>query len=121
MKNVQHNRLTAEELEKLRNMDISKATGFVNAETVLSVKYGEVGTQSREDFDAKAKAWYYAEILREKRKELKITQKQLAERIGRERTYINRIEQGETDIQLSTFIRIAGALGVEISLTVRLA
>lgn len=118
---TQYPRLTPEELKKIRQHDFSNDPNFTNAETVLSAKYGERGTQSREDFQAKAKAWYYGEILREKRKELKMTQKQLAERIGRERTYINRIEQGETDIQLSTFIRIAEALGIDISLNVRLA
>lgn len=30
-----------------------------------------------------------------------MTQQELATRIGRERAYISRIEQGETDIQLS--------------------
>ncbi|MEG1635115.1 MAG: helix-turn-helix transcriptional regulator [Rikenellaceae bacterium] len=118
---TQYPRLTPEELKKIRQHDFSNDPNFTNAETVLSAKYGEIGTQSREDFQAKAKAWYYGEILREKRKELKMTQKQLAERIGRERTYVNRIEQGETDIQLSTFIRITEALGIDISLNVRLA
>lgn len=45
-----------------------------------------------------------------------MTLKQLAEKIGRERTYINRIEKGETDLQLSSFIRIASALGLMIQL-----
>lgn len=118
---TQYARLTPEELKKIRQHDFSTNPNFTNVETLLTKEYGEIGTPSRKDFEAKAKAWYYAEILREKRKELKMTQKELAERIGRERTYINRIERGETDIQLSTFIRIAEALGIDISLNVRLA
>lgn len=116
-----HTRLTAHELKKIRQHDFSNDANFTSIETLLTSEYGEKGSKSREDFEAKAKAWYYAEILREKRKELKITQKELAERIGRERTYINRIEKGETDIQLSTFLRIANALGIDISLNTRLA
>ncbi len=50
-----------------------------------------------------------------------MTQKELAERVGRERTYINRIEKGETDLQLSSFIRIAEALGIMLRLDVNLA
>ena len=114
-------RLTAEELKKIRQYDFSNDPHFGNVEELITNEYGAIGTQSRDDFEAKAKAWYYAEILKEKRKELKITQKELAERIGRERTYINRIEKGETDIQLSTFLRIAAALGLELSLSIRLA
>ena len=113
-----NNRLTAEELQKLRQTDFSKKPGFVKAETVLAKEVGEVGTPERAEFDAKARAWYYGEMLRERRKELGMTQKELA---GRERTYINRIEKGETDLQLSSFIRIAEALGIMLRLDVNLA
>lgn len=118
---TKNNRLTSEELQKLRSMDFSKQKGFVKAETVLAQEVGAIGSKEREEFNAKARAWYYGEVLRERRKELGITQKELAERIGRERTYINRIEQGETDMQLSSFIRIAEALNISLRLDVNLA
>lgn len=114
-------RLTIEELQKLRNTDFSKKEGFVRAETIIAKEVGEKGSPERDEFDAKARAWYYGEILRKRRKELGLTQKELAEKIGRERTYINRIEKGETDLQLSSFIRIAAALGVMLRLDVNLA
>ena len=114
------NRLTAEELQKLRNIDFSQKAGFVKASEFLAKEVGSVGTQAREEFDAKARAWYYGEILRERRKELGMTQKELADNVGRERTYINRIEKGETDMQLSSFIRIATALGIILRLDVNL-
>jgi ribosome-binding protein aMBF1 (putative translation factor) len=109
------------ELQKLRKTDFSTKPGFERAENVLAREVGEVGSPEREEFDAKARAWYYGELLRERRKELGITQKELAERVNRERTYINRIEKGETDLQLSSFIRIASALGVMLRLDVNLA
>lgn len=115
------NRLTAEELQKLRQTDFSKKPGFVKASEVLAKEVGREGTPEREEFDAKARAWYYGEILRDRRKELGMTQKDLAQKIGRERTYINRIEKGETDLQLSSFIRIAEALGIVLRLDVNLA
>lgn len=34
------------------------------ANQLLDEKYGEPGTQTRETFDAKTKAWYYSEGLR---------------------------------------------------------
>lgn len=114
--NTTPDKLTSDELQTLRNVNFSEQKGFVNAETILSKEGGEVGSKERELFDAKARAWYYGEILRDRRKELGITQKELAEYIGRERTYINRIEKGETDLQLSSFIRIADALGITLKL-----
>ena len=82
----------------------------------LTEKYGEKGTPSREEFEAKAKAWYFAEILRDERKRQKLTQQQLSERIGKRREYISSLEQGQTDMQLSTFMLIANALGLRFSL-----
>ena len=52
-------------------------------------------------------------MLRERRKELNLTQKQLAEMLGREQSYIARVENGKADIQLSSFFRIAAVLGIQ--------
>lgn len=114
-------KLTVEEVGSLRKLDFKSQSGFVDAESVLASAAGEIGTENREEFNAKARAWYYGEILRERRKELGLTQKELAEQIGRERTYINRIEKGETDLQLSSFLRIADALGITLRLEVKMA
>ena len=84
----------------------------------LTEKYGERGTPSREEFEAKAKAWYFAELLRDERKRQKLTQQQLGERIGKKREYISSLEQSQTDMQLSTFMLISNALGMRFSLVV---
>ncbi|WP_418894481.1 helix-turn-helix domain-containing protein [Limibacterium fermenti] len=47
----------------------------------------------------------------------KITQNELAKRIGKKREYIALLEKGETDMQLSTFLSISDALGLQIKLT----
>lgn len=109
--------ISAELKEKLKTFDYKKAN-LTTANEVFDEKYGLPDSPSRIEFDEKAKAWYYGEILRQRRKDLGMTQKELAKRIGRERTYINRIEQGETDMQLSSFLRIASALGISLQLTV---
>lgn len=106
--------LTAEEIKNIRSIDFTKAEGFVDAETILAQEVGVQGSEKRNEFNAKAQAWYYSEILRNRRKSLQITQKELAERIGKERTYISRIEKGETDMQLSSFLQIADALHLRI-------
>ena len=105
-----NNRLTAEELKKLRQTDFGKKPGFETAETMLAREVGETGSEER----------YYGEVLRDRRKALGITQKELAERVGRDRSYISRLEKGETDLQLSSFIRIAAALGIMLRLDVNL-
>lgn len=96
----------------MRKIDTSK---LINAETVLTEKYGAPGTESRKTFDEKSRAYYYGVILRDRRKELKITQQQLADQVGTARSYIAKVERGETDIQLSSFFRIANALRIQFS------
>lgn len=56
----------------------------------------------------------FAEILRNRRKELNLTQEELAEKVGKKRAYIARIEKGETDMQFSSFISISQALGIKL-------
>ncbi|MBO4316269.1 MAG: helix-turn-helix transcriptional regulator [Prevotella sp.] len=81
-------------------------------------KYGPKGSSERKEFEARAEAWYYADLLKEERKRQKLTQKQLGERIGKKREYISALERGKTDMQLSTFMLIANALGLRFSLVV---
>ncbi|NDV58480.1 helix-turn-helix domain-containing protein [Bacteroides sp. 519] len=101
----------------MMKFDEKKLAGLKTTNRLLDEKYGEHGTSTREDFNGKAVAWYYGEILRDRRKALKLTQKQLAEKIGKEQSYIARVERGEVDIQLSSFFRIAQALGIQFTPT----
>lgn len=98
-------------------LDEKKVAKLKTTNQLLDEKYGEHGTATREKFNENAMAWYYGDILRERRKELKLTQKQLAQKIGKEQSYIARVEKGEADIQLSSFFRIARALGIEFTPT----
>ncbi len=97
-------------------LNLEKVRKLPTANKLLDEKYGKEGTSERNAFREKAMAWYYGEILKEKRKELKITQVQLAEKTGLKRSYISRIEQGNTDIQLSSLLRISQALGLQFGL-----
>lgn len=99
-------------------IDEKKLAGLASMNKMLDEKYGAEGTTSRAEFDAKAQSWYYAEILREERKKQKISQEELAIAIGKKRPYISALEKGQTDMQLSTFLLIARALGLNFSLVV---
>ncbi len=101
----------------MKKLDENKLVKLPTAGELLDKKYGKAGTESRISFHEKSIAWYYGEILRDRRKELKITQQELAEKVGTARSYIARVEKGETDIQISSFFRIARALGIEFTPT----
>ena len=90
---------------------------FCFSEELFVDEYGAQGTASRDEFDAKSRAWYYAEVLKNARKSAGITQQQLADKIGKKREYVAMLEKGETDMQLSTFIMISEAVGLKFALT----
>ncbi|MCK5846194.1 MAG: helix-turn-helix transcriptional regulator [Bacteroidales bacterium] len=89
---------------------------LINAKDLIDQRYGKRGTESREKFRDDAFSFYFGEVIKSRRKELKLSQKDLAELIGKKRPYISRIENGE-NIRLSSFSLIANALNLSIQLT----
>jgi len=85
--------------------------------SVLEVKYGAEGTSKRAKFDEEAYAFYTSQILLETRREARLTQTELAKRIGADKSYISRIEKGVTVPSVATFYRIVSALGRSVELT----
>ncbi len=77
-----------------------------NFDELLDIKYGKIGTEKRDDFEERAQYFVISEMLKEARKEAKMTQEQLAEKVGTKKSYISRLENGKCDIQLSTLYRI---------------
>lgn len=53
-------------------------------------------------------------LIRNRRKELKITQESLALQCGIDRSYLGRIERGEVNITVEKLYEIANTLGVDI-------
>ena len=85
----------------------------------LTKEYGKRGTKKRTEFETKAKAFVIGELLKEERKEANLTQEQLANKIGAKKSYISRIENGKTDIQLSTLYKLFEiGLGKRISIAI---
>ena len=97
----------------MRKLDMNTVGKLQTANQKLDEKYGKKGIPERAKFDEEALAWFYGNMLRERRKELKWTQRELAEKLGREQSYIARIESGKSDIQISSFFRIAAVLGIQ--------
>jgi HTH-type transcriptional regulator/antitoxin HipB len=88
-------------------------------ESLLKDKYGEKGTLKRDKFDADSLAFRLGVMLKEARKEAHITQEQLAERTGTKKSYISRIERGQSDIQISTYYKlIETGLGKQLNISI---
>ncbi len=87
-------------------MEYHKMNNITDFEDLLRDKYGEKGSSARDKFDADSLAFRLGVMLKEARKEAKLTQEQLADRTGTKKSYISRIEKGQSDIQISTYNRL---------------
>jgi ribosome-binding protein aMBF1 (putative translation factor) len=85
----------------------------------LENQYGKIGTAKRTEFEIKAKAFAIGEIIKDERKTANMTQEQLAEKTGTKKSFISRIENGHSDIQLSTLYKLLEqGLGRKITFTI---
>ncbi len=94
---------------------MKKVKQFKTAEEILTKSYGKRGTKKREKFREEAYAYYLSEILKHRRLELGISQEEVANRVGKKRPYISRVENGE-DVRISNFVKIANALKLSFDL-----
>ena len=99
-----------------KSKSIRNATNFSE---LLDAKYGKIGTKKRDKFDEKSQSFVLSETLKQARKDANMTQQELADKIGTKKTYISRVENGKTDIQLSPLFKIfEQGLGLKISLSI---
>lgn len=85
----------------------------------INKKYGEKGTESRERFEEEFETFRIGALILEARKKQKLTQQQLADKVGTTKNYISRIENNASDIRLSTLMRIIReGLGGSLKLSV---
>ena len=90
---------------------------IVDYDVVLDAKFGKEGTPERRAAEDRANAFFTGQIIEEARKKANMTQSELAEKIGTNKSYISRVETGKTEPKVSTFYRIAAALGLNVELT----
>ena len=93
---------------------------MINVSKFIDARFGAPGTPGRIEAEEKAYAFYTGQIIEDARKKAKISQAELARRIGSDRSYISRVERGQTEPKVSTFYRIMNALGCRIELSMSL-
>ena len=87
----------------------------------LDQQYGKKGTSTREKFEQEFEAFKIGVLIQEARKKKRLTQEDLALRVGTTKNYISRIENDASDIRLSTLMRIINdGLGGHLTLTLDL-
>lgn len=91
----------------------------VSHDEVLDNHFGKIGTPKRDQFEAELQADIIAYQLKQLRIQQHMTQEQLAEKVGIDKTQISKIEKGTRNLTLDTITRIANALGAKINFSIQ--
>jgi ribosome-binding protein aMBF1 (putative translation factor) len=87
-----------------------------NVSEELNITFGAPGTESRRQAENQAWEEYNAQILLDARKKSGMTQSELADKIGADKSYISRVERGLTIPSISTFYRMVSAMGLSVEI-----
>jgi HTH-type transcriptional regulator / antitoxin HipB len=85
---------------------MTRYKGIKTFDELIEREYGQIGTETRNEYEENAQMFIVSEMLKEARKKANMTQQELAERAGTKKSYISKIENAKGNIQLSTLIRI---------------
>ena len=88
---------------------------------ILDKKYGKSGSKNRDKWEQDFESFRLGVMLEEARTKLGMTQEELADKCGTNKSYISRIENNGADIRLSTLMKIIQqGLGGHLKLTLQL-
>ncbi|MCD6661678.1 MAG: helix-turn-helix domain-containing protein [Lentimicrobium sp.] len=102
-------------------MNTKKNKNITTFDEILDKKYGKKGSVKREKWEQEFEAFKLGVLLEEARLKLGMTQEELAEKCGTNKSYISRIENNASDIRLSTLMKIVQTgLGGHLTLTLQI-
>ncbi len=98
-------------------MKKTKNKNITTLDEILDAKYGKKGSQKREEWEQEFESFRLGVLLEEARIKKGMTQEELADKCGTNKSYISRIENDASDIRLSTLMKIIQqGLGGHLSL-----
>ncbi len=83
---------------------------------ILEAKFGKIGSPEWEKSIEEAENFYTGQMLRDTRREARMTQGELAEKLHVTKSYISRIENGLITPSVTVFYRIIEALGMRVEI-----
>ena len=81
---------------------------------------GKVGTERRDKYEYELRLDLLGEMIRQARQERNLTQSQLGELIGVQKSQISRIERNAKNVTIETILRVFKALKAKVNFNVEL-
>lgn len=91
---------------------------FYTLDEMIDKHVGKRGTIERENFEASVETALIGESIKEARKSLNLTQRELGEKVGVQTAQISKIESGR-NLTITTIVRILNALGLTADFTIK--
>lgn len=91
---------------------------FYTLDEITDKHIGKSGTPERESFDAELEAALIGASIKEARKSLNLTQKELGERVGVQTAQISKIESGR-NLTIATIVKVLNALGLSAHFSIQ--
>lgn len=100
---------------------ITKNKNLKSLDQFIDKKVGKKGTDKREDFENEYDTFKLGVLIQQAREQKGLTQEQLAELAGTNKSYISKLERNLKDIRFSTLQRIINeGLGGHLDISIRL-
>jgi DNA-binding XRE family transcriptional regulator len=90
----------------------------VSLDEVINTHIGKRGTVKREIFEAELRIELLGDAIKKARKSKNMTQTQLGDLVGVQKSQIAKIENSATDARFSTIVRVFKALDAKVNFTV---
>lgn len=81
---------------------------------------GEIGTPERDKYEFDLKMEVLGDMIKSVRKERKLTQEQLGELIGVQKSQISKLERNTKNVTIETILKVFGALKANVKFTVEM-
>lgn len=95
---------------------MKKENRIVDIDALMDARFGAVGTPERENFRKEAYNYCVGQLIHEARKQERMTQADLAVKLGTNKSYISRIEKGSIEPGIGMFLRMIDALGLRFEI-----
>lgn len=89
---------------------------LIDIDAMMDEQFGAVGTPERNQFRKEAYDYCVGQLISEARRNEKMTQQALADKIGVSRRYLSDVEKGVTEPGVSVFFRALDALGLRFDI-----
>ena len=101
-------------------MENSKKIKMYTLDQAIDKHIGKIGTEERDKFEYELRMDILGKMIRQARKERRLTQTELGQLIGVQKSQISRIERNAKNVTLKTILRVFRALKARVNFNVEL-